>query len=107
MPSYFALFSLVARRALPFGSRKLRAKPSLTRTVSPIWPSLATRSSKITSMSVTPSDVLQLSFMWFGNSLRRSGRRAHANALSKIENCVRQPEQGHRQRGPADDHDRQ
>src|ERR1700751_3464668 len=47
-------FSLVARNALPCGSRKLRAKPSLTRTTSPIWPSLATRSSKITSMSTSP-----------------------------------------------------
>src|SRR5580658_10048638 len=43
-------FSAVARNALPRGKRKLRAKPSLTRTTSPIWPSLATRSSRITSM---------------------------------------------------------
>src|SRR5262244_1922986 len=50
MPSNFALLSLVARSALTFGNRKLRAKPSLTRTTSPIWPSLATRSSRITSM---------------------------------------------------------
>src|SRR6185437_14085679 len=49
-----ALFSLVARSALPRGSRKLRAKPSFTRTTSPIWPSRATRSSRITSMSVSP-----------------------------------------------------
>ena len=42
--------SSVARNALPLGSRKLRAKPSFTRTTSPIWPSLATRSSRITSI---------------------------------------------------------
>src|SRR5580704_16150758 len=47
-------FSSVARSALPRGKRKLRAKPSLTRTTSPIWPSLATRSSKITSISTSP-----------------------------------------------------
>src|SRR5579862_8938205 len=47
-------FSSVARSALPRGNRKLRAKPSLTRTTSPIWPSLATRSSKITSISTSP-----------------------------------------------------
>ena len=33
--------SAVARNALPRGNRKLRAKPSLTRTTSPIWPSRA------------------------------------------------------------------
>ena len=42
----------VARSALPRLSRKLRANPSLTRTTSPIWPSLATRSSKMTSIFV-------------------------------------------------------
>src|SRR5690606_11289820 len=40
-----------ARSALPCGSRKLRAKPSRTFTTSPIWPSLATRSSRITCMA--------------------------------------------------------
>src|SRR5207302_9392428 len=42
---------LVARNALPWGKRKLRAKPSLTRTSSPIWPSFSTRSSRITCMA--------------------------------------------------------
>src|SRR6188768_562532 len=56
MPSNLARLSAVARSALPRGSRKLRAKPSLTRTTSPIWPSLATRSSKITSMVSLLSD---------------------------------------------------
>ena len=42
----------VARSALPRFKRKLRANPSLTRTTSPIWPSLATRSSKMTSIFV-------------------------------------------------------
>ena len=50
MPSYLARFSAVARSALPRFKRKLRAKPSRTLTTSPIWPSLATRSSKMTSM---------------------------------------------------------
>src|SRR3984957_18379662 len=54
MPSKRLRFSSVARSALPRGKRKLRAKPSLTRTTSPIWPSLATRSSKITSISTSP-----------------------------------------------------
>src|SRR5271163_4784056 len=49
--SNFFLFASVARRALPRGNRKLRAYPSFTRTVSPMCPSLPTRSSKITSMS--------------------------------------------------------
>jgi hypothetical protein len=34
----------------------LRANPSLTRTTSPIWPSLATRSNKMTSIFVFLSD---------------------------------------------------
>src|SRR5579859_6271945 len=50
-------FSSVARRALPRGNRKLRANPSLTRTTSPIWPSRATRSSRITSISASPSPL--------------------------------------------------
>src|SRR6202158_565354 len=54
MPSKRPRFSSVARSALPRGNRKLRAKPSLTRTTSPIWPSLPTRSSKITSISTSP-----------------------------------------------------
>src|SRR5580658_2992652 len=49
--SNFFLLASVARRALPRGNRKLRAYPSFTRTVSPMCPSLPTRSSKITSMS--------------------------------------------------------
>src|SRR3984957_6242434 len=54
MPSKRLRFSSVARSALPRGNRKLRAKPSLMRTTSPIWPSLATRSSKITSIATSP-----------------------------------------------------
>jgi len=50
MVSNLARLSLVARSALPCGSRKLRANPSRTRTTSPICPSLAMRSSKITSI---------------------------------------------------------
>src|ERR1700691_3042229 len=43
---------LVARSAFFLGRRKLRAKPSLTRTSSPIWPSFSTLSSRITCMTV-------------------------------------------------------
>src|ERR1700748_1881341 len=46
----YSRFALVARRAFFLGSRKLRAKPSLTRTSSPIWPSFSTRSSRMTCM---------------------------------------------------------
>src|ERR1700743_79682 len=44
----YSRLSLVARRAFFLGRRKLRAKPSLTRTSSPIWPSFSTRSSRMT-----------------------------------------------------------
>src|ERR1700761_34122 len=50
----YSRFALVARSAFFLGSRKLRAKPSLTRTSSPIWPSFSTRSSRMTCM-VRPS----------------------------------------------------
>src|ERR1700760_4647080 len=50
----YSRLALVARNAFFLGSRKLRAKPSLTRTSSPIWPSFSTRSSRITCM-VLPS----------------------------------------------------
>src|ERR1700744_593069 len=46
----YSRFALVARRAFFLGRRKLRAKPSLTRTSSPIWPSFSTRSSRMTCM---------------------------------------------------------
>src|SRR5246127_5081121 len=48
----YSRLALVARRAFFLGRRKLRAKPSLTRTSSPIWPSFSTRSSRITCMAV-------------------------------------------------------
>src|ERR1700722_216101 len=67
-PSNFFLLPSVARKALPRGSKKLRAKPSLTRTVSPIWPSLATRSNKITSMSNS-------FFVWVGVGVSRAELR--------------------------------
>src|SRR3954447_10370357 len=49
-PSNFFLLASLARSALPCGKRKLRAKPSLTLTVSPIWPRRETRSRRITCM---------------------------------------------------------
>src|SRR3954466_15664485 len=48
----YSRLALVARSAFFLGRRKLRAKPSLTRTSSPIWPSFSTRSSRITCMVV-------------------------------------------------------
>src|SRR5664279_5021352 len=48
----YSRFALVARRAFFLGKRKLRAKPSLTRTSSPIWPSFSTRSSRMTCMAM-------------------------------------------------------
>src|SRR5580704_965931 len=48
----YSRLALVARSAFFLGSRKLRAKPSLTRTSSPIWPSFSTLSSRITCMAV-------------------------------------------------------
>src|SRR6185369_15391693 len=47
----YSRLALVARSAFFLGKRKLRAKPSLTRTSSPIWPSFSTRSSRITCMA--------------------------------------------------------
>src|ERR1700727_637765 len=48
----YSRLALVPRSAFFLGRRKLRAKPSLTRTSSPIWPSFSTLSSRITCMAV-------------------------------------------------------
>src|SRR6185295_2879094 len=50
-PWKYSRLALVARSAFFSGRRKLRAKPSLTFTSSPIWPSFSTRSSRITCMA--------------------------------------------------------
>src|SRR5262245_54454564 len=49
------MLSLVARKAFFCGSRKLRAKPGFTFTTSPIWPSLGTRSSRMTFIGMAAS----------------------------------------------------
>src|SRR3984957_16813190 len=49
----YSRFALVARRAFFLGSRKLPAKPSLTRTSSPIWPSFSTRSNRMTCIAAS------------------------------------------------------
>src|SRR5215475_9400964 len=49
------MLSLVARSAFFWGSRKLRAKPGFTFTTSPIWPSLGTRSSRMTFIGMVAS----------------------------------------------------
>src|SRR3977135_2692000 len=91
MPSYLALFSLVARNALPFGSRKLRAKPSLTRTMSPIWPRRPTRSSRMTSM---------------GGLLWVEGCEVWADFPFRRARGAGRPEERHEQERPAENGDR-
>ncbi len=49
--------SAVARSALPRFEQEVAGKPVLTRTTSPIWPSLATRSSKNDFHFDSPLDV--------------------------------------------------
>src|SRR4051794_39111740 len=111
MPSNLARLSAVARNALPRLSRKLRANPSLTRTTSPIWPSLATRSSKMTSMLLSPYLYLLSSGVGL-NGLRSGqwdGRRRPSVqiALAKSENGVGEAESHHRKNRPAEhQHDR-
>src|SRR6476646_5432548 len=100
MPSNLDLLASVARSALPWGSRKLRAKPSLTRTTSPIWPSLATRSSKITSMVLSPwSEVLAFR----GTGLCAARRNARPQRGEGLE----QAERRHEDERPAEQHDRE
>src|SRR3954467_8757220 len=70
-PWKYSRLALVARNAFFLGRRKLRAKPSLTRTSSPIWPSFSTRSSRITCMA--------------GSSLHDIGQERHeAGALDGV-----------------------
>src|SRR5262249_52482024 len=94
-------FSLVARSALPFGSRKLRAKPARTRTTSPIWPSLATRSSKITSIGSSPCV--------FGKMSGGTGRRAlpSRDAAADVEGGIGEADDGDREGRPAEQEDAQ
>src|SRR6185503_1031645 len=96
-----ALFSAVARSALPRGSRKLRAKPSFTRTVSPIWPSRPTRSNRITSIVVTPSCVLS---SFETSNLRDAAARGEPCA--QAEKHVGEAEQDQHQQRPAEHDDR-
>src|ERR1044071_1600748 len=95
------LLSAVARSALPRGSRKLRAKPSFTRTTSPIWPSLPMRSSRITSIVVTPLSCPLSSL----NSRLACARAALCrDAPANIEAVVGEAENGERQNRPAEHH---
>src|SRR5882757_11338011 len=114
MPSNLARLSEVARSALPRFNRKLRANPSLTRTTSPIWPSLATRSSKMTSMLVLLRcfamfcDVLadDLDESETVNSGNGKGRRlAPLVAPANVEQGIGKPERHQRQDRPAEHHD--
>src|SRR5438094_7752621 len=100
MPSNLARLSAVARSALPRFKRKLRAKPSLTRTTSPIWPSLATRSSRMTSMVVSPFVEHCVS------SSPQTRRPAPArDPAANVEGGLGETQDRDRQNGPAE-HDR-
>src|SRR3984957_12755179 len=105
MPSNLARLSVVARNALPRFSRKLRANPSLTRTTSPIWPSLATRSSKMTSIFV----LLCGDGFWLverGSSGRGKGRWPSPQiALTKPENGIGEAKSRHPHNRPDEQHD--
>src|SRR5215471_21414459 len=63
------MLSLVARSAFFCGSRKLRAKPGFTFTTSPIWPSLGTRSSRMTFIGMASS---------LGDQVRQQAQEAGA-----------------------------
>src|SRR3954468_3646386 len=95
-------FSSVARSALPLGKRKLRAKPSFTRTTSPIWPSLATRSSRITSIVVLRSDWLSAGVSTVQRRRLVPGREPAA----QTERRIGEAEQRHQQHRPAEYEDR-
>ena len=84
----------------PCGSRKLRAKPSLTRTTSPIWPSLATRSSKITSMVVL--HVVR----WFEGVGLAAGGRAAATRPRRSKAVSARPSSDIKQHRPAEHDER-
>src|SRR5882757_6546120 len=102
MPSNLARLSEVARSALPRFNRKLRANPSLTRTTSPIWPSLATRSSKMTSIFGLLYVTRIVGVSEAQNSGRGDRRRPPAQiALTNSENGVGKAEQNHRDHKPA------
>src|SRR6185312_13006784 len=68
------MLSLVARSAFFCGRRKLRAKPGFTFTTSPIWPSLGTRSSRMTFIGMV------LSFL--GDQVGQ--QRQEAGALDRL-----------------------
>src|SRR5438309_9575620 len=53
----------VATMAKPLGTRKLRAKPGLTSTTSPLLPSLGTSWRKMMRTSASPGDVRQQSHL--------------------------------------------
>src|SRR6478752_1483104 len=79
-------FDLVARSALPCGSRKFRAKPSLTLTTSPIWPRRPMRSNNMTCMGVLLVFVVRL----FRAGWETAERGAFAQAkhrLGQAKNC--------------------
>src|SRR4029079_6316407 len=98
MPSNLARLSEVARSALPRLSRKLRANPSLTRTTSPIWPSLATRSSKMTSIFILLLGVrIRLKWMVGVSGCGQVRRLAAQIALADAKDRVRKAERDHRQ----------
>src|SRR5260221_111413 len=83
-------FCLVARNAFFCGNRKLRAKPGLTLTTSPIWPRRSMRSSRITCTMVVSSN--------------RARRRA-AETPPEMHPVVDEPDHGDQQDRPAEHQD--
>src|SRR5688572_5752314 len=74
-PSKCLMFSGVARFALPWGRRKLRAKPSFTLTTSPRLPRFATFSMRMTCMVLSPL---------FSVQVRVRQQREEARALDRV-----------------------
>ena len=100
MPSNLARLSAVARSALPRLSRKLRAKPSRTLTTSPIWPSLATRSSKMTSMLVLLRMIGRVEWWVKFQAVGNGGGRVRIKRSRKSEHGVGKAEHDHARQRP-------
>src|SRR3974377_1958934 len=100
MDSKRDLFSAVARRALPRGNRKLRANPSFTRTTSPIWPSLPMRSSRITSIVVTPQ--LNPNLHWWLSSGQAGRSPLARHTRTQIDRRFDEAEHTNREHRPAE-----
>src|SRR3954467_4986763 len=100
MPSNLARLSAVARSALPRLSRKLRPYPSRTLTTSPIWPSLATRSSKMTSIFVLLEVVVEGMFSghwewWWSPAQEALAEAEHGIGKAERHQGEHRPDENH------------